>query len=255
VNNLPPVGNFDEIRLSDGVIRGWSYDPNNSSVSNQVHIYFDGPAGASTQVFGVATNIFRNDVNSTFGITGSHGFEFVIPSQYRNGISHTVHVYGIDLAGGNNPLLPGSPKSFVMSITTPPPPTSACTTPDPFISLGGGTCVNSGWLPPGHPDIPKTQPPPPLPPPPAPQPPPPPPSSTINISTCRSITASGNYRLTSDLTVGSSTCVDVHDTSNVNIDCNNFKFNKNINSSEIGIRFTNVNGFQLLIAISIVVAI
>lgn len=26
---------------------------------------------------------------------------------------------------------------------------SICTTPDPFAGLGGGTCYNGGWLPPG----------------------------------------------------------------------------------------------------------
>jgi hypothetical protein len=31
---------------------------------------------------------------------------------------------------------------------------SGCITPDPFTSLGGGRCVNRGWLPPGHPSIP-----------------------------------------------------------------------------------------------------
>jgi hypothetical protein len=31
---------------------------------------------------------------------------------------------------------------------------SGCVTPDPFTSLGGGRCVNRGWLPPGHPSIP-----------------------------------------------------------------------------------------------------
>ncbi len=27
----------------------------------------------------------------------------------------------------------------------------ACTTPDPFVAMGGGTCYNGGWLPPGMP--------------------------------------------------------------------------------------------------------
>ena len=27
--------------------------------------------------------------------------------------------------------------------------TGVCTTADPFVSLGGGTCWNGGWLPPG----------------------------------------------------------------------------------------------------------
>src|SRR5690348_17208212 len=36
--------------------------------------------------------------------------------------------------------------------TSPPPPSgssSSCSTPDPFVAIGGGTCVNGGWLPPG----------------------------------------------------------------------------------------------------------
>ncbi len=32
---------------------------------------------------------------------------------------------------------------------TPAPVTTTCTTPDPFASMGGGTCYNGGWLPPG----------------------------------------------------------------------------------------------------------
>jgi glucose/arabinose dehydrogenase len=43
-----------------------------------------------------------------------------------------------------------------------------CATPDPFVALGGGTCVNGGWLPPGiAPPSGGTSPPPPPPPPPA----------------------------------------------------------------------------------------
>jgi hypothetical protein len=40
-----------------------------------------------------------------------------------------------------------------------------CLTADPFVSLGGGVCLNRGWLPPGHPLIPPGTPPPPPPPP------------------------------------------------------------------------------------------
>ena len=44
-----------------------------------------------------------------------------------------------------------SPPTLTAGIQLPPPPPSgaACTTPDPFTSLGGGTCCNGGWLPPG----------------------------------------------------------------------------------------------------------
>jgi hypothetical protein len=36
---------------------------------------------------------------------------------------------------------------------TPPPPSlpTGCTTPDPFVAMGGGVCVGGGWVPKGHP--------------------------------------------------------------------------------------------------------
>ena len=51
-----------------------------------------------------------------------------------------------------------------------PAPSGSCGTPDPFASLGGGTCSNGGWLPPGMiaPSILPTPPTPPPPPPAAP---------------------------------------------------------------------------------------
>ena len=42
-------------------------------------------------------------------------------------------------------------------IPVPAPPTivpGGCVAPDPFVILGGGTCVNGGWLPPGIPPPP-----------------------------------------------------------------------------------------------------
>jgi hypothetical protein len=48
-------------------------------------------------------------------------------------------------------------------VPPPPGPTpEGCTTPDPFVALGGGTCFMGGWLPPGMP-IPGVLPPPPPP--------------------------------------------------------------------------------------------
>jgi hypothetical protein len=49
-----------------------------------------------------------------------------------------------------------------------PAPVVSCATPDPFVSLGGGTCYNGGWLPPGIPVPGEIQAPPPVSPPPAP---------------------------------------------------------------------------------------
>ena len=43
------------------------------------------------------------------------------------------------------------------------PTPGGCTTPDPFVALGGGTCVNGGWYPPGMGAPVPTPPPPPVP--------------------------------------------------------------------------------------------
>lgn len=72
---------------------------------------------------------------------------------------------GMPIPGNSTPPSPpsGPPPS------TPPPATAGCATPDPFTALGGGTCYNGGWLPPGMP-VPSggtTSPPPPPPPPPS----------------------------------------------------------------------------------------
>src|SRR3989338_329494 len=115
VNQLPK-GNFDDI--SSGVIKGWSYDPDSSSSSNDAHIYVNGPAGQGTLVSGVITNIDRADVNAAFGITGKHGFEYAIPEAYRNGQQYSFYVYGIDYNDATkNTLLTGSPKIFKQIIT------------------------------------------------------------------------------------------------------------------------------------------
>lgn len=110
--NAKPVGNFDEIRMSDGVIRGWSYDPDQPGNSINIQIFFNGPVGTGTLVHSGATNVLRADVNSTFGITGNHGFEFTIPATYRDGKPHSVYVYGIDLND--------STKSTLLGGLTPP---------------------------------------------------------------------------------------------------------------------------------------
>jgi hypothetical protein len=124
-SNTLPVGTFDEIRLSDGVVRGWTYDPDLTSTTIPIQIFFNGPAGTGTLVYSANTDVLRTDINTTFGISGNHGVEFTIPATYRDGASHSVYVYGIDGNDGTkSTLLTGSPKSFTLSGATPPPPPS-----------------------------------------------------------------------------------------------------------------------------------
>ena len=87
---------------------------------------------------------------------------------------------GMTPPGGSTAPAPAPPPS---QPPAPPPPTSTqgCTTPDPFAGMGGGTCYNGGWLPPGMtPPGGSTAP---APAPPSSQPAAPPPTSTQGCTT------------------------------------------------------------------------
>jgi glucose/arabinose dehydrogenase len=75
------------------------------------------------------------------------------------------------------PAPPPAPTPTQPAPSTPPPANTGCTTPDPFVSMGGGTCYNGGWLPPG---LAPPAPPQPSTPPPSTPPPGPPPASTCS---------------------------------------------------------------------------
>jgi hypothetical protein len=109
-----PKGNFDGI-TSDGTAFGWTFDPDASSQSIDVHFYVDGQPGTGTFAGAVTANVSRPDVNQVYGITGNHGFNFTIPAQFRNGQPHNLYVYGIDVTGNQNVLMAGAPRSFNLS--------------------------------------------------------------------------------------------------------------------------------------------
>jgi glucose/arabinose dehydrogenase len=73
--------------------------------------------------------------------------------------------FGLD-ASGELYIVSYSGSVYRVSPAAPPQP-GGCTTPDPFVSLGGGVCINGGWLPAGlAPPSGDPTPPPPAPPPP-----------------------------------------------------------------------------------------
>lgn len=100
-------------------------------------------------------------------IIGSHG---TVPQWLVAAGIGSRYIVGTSTPfGGSDERLPGcvTPDPFValgggtcsnggwyppgMSAPAPPPsPTpGGCLTPDPFVVLGGGRCVNGGWYPPG----------------------------------------------------------------------------------------------------------
>jgi hypothetical protein len=90
-SNNRPIGYVDVITTSASNIGGWAFDPDTSSTSITVRFEIDGQSAGS-----MTTNVYRPDVNSAFGITGNHGFNWTIPSQYRGVIWHTVRVLAVD---------------------------------------------------------------------------------------------------------------------------------------------------------------
>ena len=107
--NILPTGWFDGIN-EQGIVSGWSYDPDTSDQSNQVHVYAGGPAGIGRLIGITSANLPRADVNAVFAITGQHGFNFQLPLHWRRGQS--IYAYAIDSEGGTNPLISNSGQGF-----------------------------------------------------------------------------------------------------------------------------------------------
>ncbi len=117
-----PYGWLDNVDTTEWKAKGWSFDPDNSSASNTVHFYIDGPSGtgpgSGTYIGQTVANTPRPDVNAVFGITGNHGFEFTIPVEHRDGAQHTLWAYGLDTGSDGPTNLSGSPKIFTFSPNT-----------------------------------------------------------------------------------------------------------------------------------------
>jgi hypothetical protein len=113
--NTAPIGNLDNV-TSTGLVSGWVLDPDTPTTPISVHFYLDAPSGQSAFIGLASANMSRPDVNQVTGYPGDHGFSFQLPSSVSNG-NHTIYVYGIDSAGGPNPLLSGAPKTVTISTT------------------------------------------------------------------------------------------------------------------------------------------
>jgi endonuclease/exonuclease/phosphatase family metal-dependent hydrolase len=117
----PPGGYLDS---TTEVIRGWGLDLNSSNDGLWVRIEIDGK-----HVQDVWTSEYRSDVNAALGVQGNHGFELTVPSQYRNGTTHSVRAYARDSSDSSPSELFGSPKIFLLGEPPPPyedPPESVC---------------------------------------------------------------------------------------------------------------------------------
>jgi hypothetical protein len=105
-----------------------------------------------TVKYGTVPGSYPNTINAgnttsfTLSSLSNGTYYFVVQAYATDGTKSPHSDYLVVTIGVTAPSTP--PPT-----TTPPPPAPApapgCTTPDPFASMGGGTCYNGGWLPPG----------------------------------------------------------------------------------------------------------
>ena len=109
-----PKGSVDTVS-TDGLVSGWSFDPDAPSTSNSIRFYIDGTNTTGTLLFEVTTSLLNADTNSIFGISGNHGFQFTIPTSYHDGKSHSLYGYAVDSQDKTSVTpLSNSPVSFTL---------------------------------------------------------------------------------------------------------------------------------------------
>lgn len=100
-----PQGVVDIIRGEVGGLyfTGWAFDKDVPAQSIPIHVYVGGPAGAEgAQGFSLPTNVLRDDVNTTYGLTGIHGYSHHIHCSLSG--KQTVYFYAVNYGAGSNKL-------------------------------------------------------------------------------------------------------------------------------------------------------
>ncbi len=101
-----PVGGFESASGGAGTftVKGWAFDYDEPSDAVNIHVYIGGTAGAANATgYSILTNVNRSDINSTYNITGTHGFERTFTTDKRG--TQEVYIYAINIGEGTNTLL------------------------------------------------------------------------------------------------------------------------------------------------------
>jgi hypothetical protein len=113
----------------------------------------------STASYGMSTsvdaNLVTNHAETLVGLAPGTTYHFRVGSWNVQGVLGVSADFVFTTATPPPPP-PVLPPVAKLPPTSPPPPVgppggNSCTTPDPFVVLGGGTCSNGGWRPPVNP--------------------------------------------------------------------------------------------------------
>jgi hypothetical protein len=111
--NELPLGALEKLDVNGGVT-GWAVDPNSGMQALTVSFYV-GDSLKNTVLAGqVYASLPRPDVNEATGCPGSHGFQWSIPSQFRDGMIHKLYAYVNDTTTQGRVLLNGSGMLFAL---------------------------------------------------------------------------------------------------------------------------------------------
>jgi len=110
-----PKGLFDSADCS--ALAGWACDPNDYSSPVSIHFYANGPVdGGGTFIGSVIADQSGGDaIGSQCGGNQNHRFVFPLPASVKDGASHRIYAYAVNIPSGSNPLLAGSPRSIQCS--------------------------------------------------------------------------------------------------------------------------------------------
>jgi len=108
------IGNYEGASGGAGIvsIAGWGFDNGSPQTVIQVHVYIGGTYGSpGVEGYAYYTNAYRPDVNSYYGLTGNHGFEYTISTSKRG--YQPVYVFLIEAGGNGNAMM--GPKTVYIS--------------------------------------------------------------------------------------------------------------------------------------------
>ncbi len=106
VSNQLPIGNVDALTCTS--FSGWAYDPDEPTISISLGLIVSDLNGFSQDTPTYETAMSRLDINTTYGLIGSHGFSYATPDSLKDGALHLVRMVAYDSWGGSAPdLIPG----------------------------------------------------------------------------------------------------------------------------------------------------
>lgn len=115
---------------------GWACDADDYNQALQVNFY-DGPVYLG---YAIANSAVDPAVAPYCGGNAAHSFIYTTPASVKDGTTHTIYAYAVNILGGSgNPLLAGSPRTINCPAPTPTPPPTPTPVPSCTVSLSPTT--------------------------------------------------------------------------------------------------------------------